>query len=105
MNSDMMCFKLGIRGQDAVREEVGMDQFSLEVDAASYQPVAFHAKQEFVQQADMFGYMERRLGRSFLKGRSVLARQDWVAILEPSANSWRAFGSQVLELVEVAIFQ
>jgi len=104
-NSDMICYSLGIRGQDNVREEVGMNLFALECDSKSLEPVAFFAKLEFVEKADFFEHIELRLGRSFLKGRPMLPRRDWPSIFEPRANSWRSFMSQVLELVELAILQ
>lgn len=105
-NSDLLCFKLGIRGQDGVRQEVGMDQWLLECEATARRtPVAFYAKPEFLEKTDLFNYIEQRLGRPFLLGRPVVQRKDWSSLLEPHANSWKVFMNQVLELVELVIFE
>jgi len=103
-NSDLMCYKLGIRGQDAVRQEVGMDQFALEGEVGG-RMVAFAAKPDFVERADLFDHIERRLGTSFLKGRPIVQRERWLSLFDTNASSWASFMSQVLKLVELAIFQ
>lgn len=103
-NSDLMCYQLGLRGQDSARQ-VGMDQFALECEATTYRPVVFYAKPEFVERGDLFDYIKERLGRAFLQERPVRPRKDWPAVLEPCANSWRSFMDQVFELVELAILQ
>lgn len=105
-SSDLLCYKLGIRGQNAVRQEVGMGQFNMECDDSDYNtPVVFYAKPELAERADLFGYLEERLGGSFLKKRPALQRKDWPLVFETGANSWRCFMQQVLELVELAIYE
>jgi len=59
----------------------------------------------FFEKTDLFNYIEQRLGRPFLLGRPVVQRKDWKTLLEPSANSWKVFMNQVLELVELVIFE
>jgi len=103
--SDLECHRLGIRGQDAVRRETGIHEFALEREEKNKFRFGFYATPDFVGRADLFEHIESRLGRSFLKGRPILRRVDWVSVLEPTANSWAGFMTQVLELVELAIFQ
>mmetsp|Transcript_106101 Transcript_106101/g.300188 ORF Transcript_106101/g.300188 Transcript_106101/m.300188 type:complete len:591 (+) Transcript_106101:58-1830(+) len=106
--SDMLCYQLGLRGQDAVRARVGMDQFKLECEelrAGSMNPVAFYAKREFAERDDLFEHIEHRLGDAFLRKRPPLHRRDWPSTLEPTASSWTDFMGQILRLVGLAILQ
>jgi len=101
--SDMQCFLLGIRGQDAARQNVGMGQFAMECDADGVRPVAFFAKPSFVERMDLTQYIGGELGGSFLKGRPMIRRQDWSLLFEKTASSWTEFMRQVLRLAELAI--
>jgi hypothetical protein len=103
--SDLQCYMLGIRGQDITRESVGMDQFAVECDARTLKPVAFFAKEEFVERQDLFQHMAHHLGGSFLNVPQGLQRKEWCEVVEPPASSWQNFMIQIFTLVEYAIFQ
>jgi hypothetical protein len=103
--ADLRCYNLGFRGQDAVRDKVGMDQFALECDPSSLSPVAFYAKQKLVDRKNFFEYVERFLGGEFLKTRPEKDRTEWAELLVPFASSWQDFMTQIMVLVELAILQ
>jgi len=101
-SSDLQCYALGLRGQDAVREKVGMSRFAIEGDEGGKNPV-FFAKAELLEQGDLFGYMESELGTPFLKGRMAVPRQRWHSLFEKAPNSWEDFLHRVLMLLELSI--
>jgi hypothetical protein len=101
--ADLRCYSLGLRGQDAVRDNLGMDQFAMECDPGSLSPVAFYAKQQLVDRENFFDYIESFLGGSFLKTRPEIDRMEWANLLTPSASSWKVFMTQIMVLVELAI--
>jgi len=106
--ADLLCYQLGIRGQDVVRQKVGMDDFVMECaeDPSSKDevtPTAFYAKPELADRNDLFEYTESRLGCAHLKRRPALRPSDWPSVLETKASSWSDFMNQVLRLVELAM--
>lgn len=100
--SDLQCYMLGLRGQDVVREQVGMSNFAIVRNEES-QEMEFIAKAEFVERADLFNFIEAQLGTSFLKGRPALPREQWYMLFDKMPTSWADFLRQVLKLVELAI--
>lgn len=100
--SDMHCYMLGIRGQDAVREKTGMNNFAMMSDDKS-RKMMFIAKAEFAERSDLFEYMAAGLGTPFLKGRPVLAPEKWHMLFDKAPSSWPEFLRQVLALAEQAI--
>lgn len=100
--SDMQCYMLGIRGQDAVREKTGMNNFAMISDDES-RKMMFIARAEFAERSDLFEYMAAALGTPFLKGRPVLAPEKWHMLFDKAPSSWPEFLRQVLALAEQAI--
>lgn len=106
LDADLRCFALGVRGQDAVRREAGVDEFAIEcfqTEGGLLRPAALFAKRCFVERSDVFELLERRLDGPFLEGRPALQRKDWPSLLEQGANSWTDFMRQILRLVELSI--
>lgn len=101
-SSDLQCYMLGIRGQDAVREKIGMNNFAIMSDDGG-QKMEFIAKAPFIERRDLFEYMEAALGTPLLKGRAVIAREDWHTLFDKVPSSWPEFLRQVLALAEQAI--
>lgn len=101
--ADQQCYNLGLRGQDAERERVGMNQFAMECDIRACRPVVFFAQQTFVERTDFSEYSEQLLGRPFLKVPQGMQRKEWCETLQPNASSWQDFMVQILRLVEFAI--
>lgn len=102
--SDFRCYALGIRGQDAVREKVGMSKFAVEGDERGQKPEAFFAKAEFVDRPDLFEYLEAELGKPLLRHAPVMQRDTWFMIFDKMPMSWGEFLRQVLTLVESAVW-
>lgn len=105
--SDFKCYLIGFRGQDTVREKLGLNSFDVEgviQDDGDLHPVAFFAKRAFCERTDFFELMEERLGRRFLQSTPP-SRSDWVSFFDVSPSSWSDFMCQVFHLVEAAVFQ
>lgn len=102
--SDFRCYALGIRGQDAVREKVGMSKFAVEGNELGQKPEAFFAKAEFVDRPDLFEYLEAELGKPLLRHGLVMQRDTWFMIFDKMPMSWGEFLRQVLTLVESAVW-
>lgn len=102
--SDLQCYMLGIRGQDAVREKVRMNDFAITAEEGA-QNMEFIAKAEFVERKDLFAYMESELKTPFLKGRPVIPRQRWHTLFDKVPSSWGEFLRQVFSLAELSILE
>mmetsp|Transcript_36454 Transcript_36454/g.79772 ORF Transcript_36454/g.79772 Transcript_36454/m.79772 type:complete len:347 (+) Transcript_36454:44-1084(+) len=67
-------------------------------------PTAFCVMPEHVEETDLIQELEEHLGGPLLTGRPVLQPRDWFTITEASPCSWDELQTQVLRLVELAIF-
>lgn len=104
---DFKCYYLcGLRGQDAVRQKVGLDAFDVEAEVVGggVRPMAFFAKRSFVARDDLFELLERQLGPSPLEGLAP-ARGEWASLFDATPNTWAGFMRQVLRLVGLAILR
>jgi hypothetical protein len=74
-------------------------------DDGDLRDAAFYAKREFVEDHDLFEFLECRLGSPILSGRPLLQRGDWPSIFEVTPNSWADFMAQILRLIELAVVE
>lgn len=109
--ADIVCYRLGIRGENDCQQQVGMDDFVMKCKDAKdacrdeLPFAAFYAKPQLADRKDLFEYIESHVcrGRALQRRRPVLQRSDWLSILEKRASSWADFLTQVLRLLEMAI--
>lgn len=105
-SADLDCFIQGVRGQEKVQREAGVQFFDVEgvLDKRGIlRPKAFIAKREFVEMANLFDFFEERLGRPLLEDAPHLEQPHWPSLLKPKPTSWVDFVRVALCLVELAL--
>lgn len=104
--ADLDCFISGVRGQEKVQREAGIQFFDVEgvLDKRGIlRPKAFIAKRDFVEMANLFDFLEERLGRPLLQDAPHLEQPHWPSLLKPKPTSWVDFVRVALCLVELAL--
>jgi hypothetical protein len=68
-------------------------------------PNALVSTREFIEQVDIFTYIEQQLGGFLVKGVPSLYRKDLASAFEVPPHSWTEYERQILRLVEAALFR